>query len=139
MGFEPRGVNRLHLVMSTTRDAQLRGELEIALTPSPHSVDCAELAEPVDGFGLEPSYEALTAPRPLAGELAELMRDVMTSSDAGAELLGALRSHVTALHALWQAYEHGAAKLPDNVARLVAQARSETPHCLAGGYRARLD
>lgn len=50
----------------------------------------------------------------------------------GLELLLALESHVSALNGVWEAYQRGAALLPQGVVQQVSVARKQIPHFLVG-------
>ena len=155
MGIEPYAATRLRLVQTTTPDPVLRAELAAvlgdaapAVEPSPALVraidacrDCRADARSSGGEGLcaahrgewlEQRWRAEEGWAPIGADLADVVRGVLGSGCAGAELVAAVRAQAQALRLVAEAHARGAVRLPDALARAVREAQRLTPSFLRG-------
>jgi hypothetical protein len=158
MSIEPNARRRLQLVCATTRDPELMTELRQVLEEDSMSfVPSADLLRDIalcaactqDGSrtnraGLCETHrarwnlEACMAETSEASEQASLQRlvqGVLTSTDAGAQLLSAFDRQRRALRLVLEAHARGAVKLPDSIADTVERACASGPKFLTGGPR----
>jgi hypothetical protein len=158
MGLEPHPRRRLHLVCATTRDPDLLTELRQVLEEDPMSfVPSAELLREIalcaactqdgprtqraglcDAHRARWNLEACMADASDGGEQASLQRlahGVLSSPDAGAELLSAFDRQRRALRLVLEAHARGAVRLPDSIASTVEKACTTGPRFLTGGSR----
>jgi len=158
MSIEPNARRRLRLVCATTRDPDLLTELRQVLEEDPMSfVPSADLLREIalcaactqDGSrtsraGLCDTHrsrwnlEACMAQTSEAAEQATLERlieGVLTSPDAGPQLLSAFDRQRRALRLVLEAHARGAVRLPDSIAETVERACASGPRFLTGGPR----
>jgi hypothetical protein len=158
MSIEPNARRRLQLVCATTRDPELMTELRQVLEEDSMSfVPSADLLRDIalcaactqDGCrtnraGLCEAHrarwnlEACMAQTSEATEQASLQRlvqGVLTSPDAGAQLLTAFDRQRRALRLVLEAHARGAVRLPDSIADTVERACATGPKFLTGGVR----
>ncbi len=81
--------------------------------------------------------EVAVSSAPMAGDVAPLLHEVLTTGERGSDLLDAFRRQASALNTVWEAHLRGAARLPEEVADLVRGAREGAPDFLAGRPTAR--
>ena len=158
MSIEPNARRRLQLVCATTRDPELMMELRQVLEEDQMSfVPSADLLRDIalcaactqDGSrttraGLCEEHrarwnlEACMAETSEATEQASLQRLVqglLTSPDAGAQLLSAFDRQRRALRLVLEAHARGAVRLPESIADTVERACASGPRFLTGGPR----
>lgn len=156
MSVEPNVRRRLQLVCATTRDPQLSRDLSRALeedqmsfVPSANLLRdialcsvCTQDAPRTGRAGLCDEHrhrwnlECCTTGEPTVApdrtSLHELVQDLLTSDEAGAQLLSAFERQRRALRMVWEAHARGAVRLPESVAVTVEKACTAAPRFLPG-------
>jgi hypothetical protein len=161
MTLEPNARRRLHLVCATTRDPDLSMELRQVLHDLEEDamsfVPSAELLREIalcaactqDGprtgraglcdvhrsrWNLE-ACMARGSDGPENASFERLAHGVLSSPDAGAQLLSAFDRQRRALRLVLEAHARGAVCLPDSIAETVQKAWATGPRFLTGGPR----
>src|SRR5581483_3476074 len=152
MSIEPNARRRLRLVYATTRDPELRQDLRTVLEEDPMSFVpsadllrdvalCAACTQDAPNGGRAGLCEehrrrwnleaCMVDSADARSSLQDLVHEVLTSPDGGAQLLSAYDRQRRALRLVWEAHARGAVRLPESIAATVERACSTSPRFLS--------